>query len=58
MTGGLPDLTTAAERSRNALTIVETELDGLAVSDDTVADLEGHTANNSSLGIPLFRLGQ
>jgi hypothetical protein len=26
---GLPDLTTAAERSRNALTIVETEFEGL-----------------------------
>jgi hypothetical protein len=29
MTGGLPDLTTAAERSRRALTMVETELEGL-----------------------------
>ena len=32
MTGGLPDLTTEAERSRRALTIVETELEGLGFS--------------------------
>jgi hypothetical protein len=42
MTGGLPDLTTEAERSRKAFTIVDTELEGLRVSyrnDIMLADL-------------------